>query len=239
MKAKAQSQATPHKWGLQLPPFMGYFEKKYPMQGKISVIVVDDHSLVLESIAALLQSSATIVHTSNSTDVALKICKAHQVDVAFIDARMRPISGIELIGILRKEYTSIKVVGITSFYEEATIADFIRVGVNGVLDKNQLGKSMISDCLKCILNGTSYFPENVKKIIEKIAVEKKMPSTQLSLREQEIIQLLSRGLSAKEIADSLKISKNTVEDYKKALMEKTNTKNSTELISFIHRNGLI
>ncbi len=91
-------------------------------------MVVDDYRLVLNSLVDLLQSAERKFYPALSAEEALQLRKAYTIDVALIDARMCPVSGIEWIAILRKKYLSIKIVGIIGFHEEATIADFLHVG---------------------------------------------------------------------------------------------------------------
>ncbi len=209
------------------------------MGGKKAVMVVDDHGMVVESLAAVLKTSGVDVYTATSAGDALTLCKAYRIDVAFIDARMQPTSGIELIGIIHKKYPSVKIVGMTSFAEEPTISEFIHVGVVGFVAKAMLTREMATRCLQTVLAGEVFFSAEAKNIMESVGIRKTLPNTHLSARELEIAMLLCHGNSAKEIAESLGISKNTVDDYKKTMLEKTQTKNSTELVSFLHRNGLV
>gem|GEM_PF-1918444 len=176
---------------------------------------------------------------AESAEHALTLCKAYAVDVAFIDARMQPISGIRLIGMIHKKYPAVKIVGMTTFNEEATIAEFIKAGVVGFLAKGKLNKPALLNCVHAVLAGETFFSLEVKKIMADVGTKQLLANTHLSVREYEIAVSLSKGNSAKEIGDQLGISKNTVDDYKKTMLEKTGAKNSNELVSFLHRNGLI
>ncbi len=209
------------------------------MGSKKSVLVVDDHEFVLNSLVALLQSPTLDVYPAESAEQALKFCKAYNIDVAFIDARMRPTSGIDLIGFIHKKYPTVKIVGITSYNEKATISDFLHAGVVGYLAKIKLSKTSLVHCLETVLAGQTFFSDDVKKMMEQTGPRKQVTNAHLSAREYQIASLLCNGKSAKEIADCLEISKNTVDDYKKTMLEKTGTQNSTELISFLYRNGLV
>jgi DNA-binding NarL/FixJ family response regulator len=209
------------------------------MGGKKAVMVVDDHEFVLNSLVALLQSPTLDVYPAESAEQALNLCKAYKIDVAFIDARMQPTSGIELIGMIHKKYPDLKIVGITSYNEKATISDFLHAGVVGYLAKIHLNKTSLTHCLETVLAGQTFLSDDVKKMMEQTGPKNRMTNTHLSAREYQIASLLCNGKTAKEIADCLEISKNTVDDYKKTMLEKTGTQNSTELISFLYRNGLV
>ena len=223
---------TPHKWGI--------FEKNIFMGGKkVLALVVDDHQIVCDAIVQLMESPSMHVYAAYSVEQALCICKAYSLSVALVDARLPPGSGIDLVKVMKKNYPAIKVVGISSYNEEATIAEFLMVGIVGFLTKASLRKPKLDDCLAQVLNGKQYFSSEELALKEKLFTNKKPPTTHLAIREREIALLISQGFSAKEIGDQLKLSKNTVDAYKKDLLAKTQTKSSAEMIAYLLRNGIL
>jgi DNA-binding NarL/FixJ family response regulator len=223
---------TPHKWSI--------FEKNLFMGGKkVLAMVVDDHQIVCDAIVQLMESPSMHVYAAYSVEQALSICKAYSLSVALVDARLPPTSGIDLIKVMKKKYPTIKVVGISSYNEEATIAEFLMAGVVGFLSKTTLRKPKLDDCMAQVLNGQQFFSPEEFALKEKLFTTKKPPTTHLAIREREIALLISQGFSAKEIGDQLKLSKNTVDAYKKDLLAKTQTKSSAEMIAYLLRNGIL
>ncbi|MFN7329084.1 MAG: response regulator, partial [Bacteroidota bacterium] len=222
----------PHKWGI--------FEKNIFMGGKKAlVLVVDDHPMMCESFVLALKNYVLGIYTVTTEEEAKQICKSYDIRVAFIDARLQPGSGIELTKFLKTKYGQLKVVGYTTFSEEATVAEFLGAGVVGFLEKSEMRTVDILECLDRVLADEPYFPAWVEKIREKLLAKHVFASTQLSNREKEIAVLLSRGLSHKQIAEKLSLAKNTVDDYCKQMLQKTRTKSSVELMGFLLRNGVL
>jgi DNA-binding NarL/FixJ family response regulator len=206
---------------------------------KVLAMVVDDHPMICDAIVQLMESPSMHVYAAYSEEQALSICKAYSLSVALVDARLPPGSGIDLVKVMKKNYPAIKVVGISSYNEEATIAEFLMAGVVGFLSKASLRKPKLDDCLAQVLNGKQYFSPEELALKEKLFTNKKPPTTHLAIREREIALLISQGFSAKEIGDQLKLSKNTVDAYKKDLLAKTQTKSSAEMIACLLRNGIL
>ncbi len=205
---------------------------------KLVAMVADDHPWVCDSIALMLTNRFEVYKATNE-EAAKKICKAYHLSIAFIDARMAPGSGISLVKFMTEKYLSVKAVGISSFAEEPTIAEFIQAGVVGFIPKATIRQSIIDECVDVILSGGTYFSKMEEAIRQKLLSKHVFPSTQLSKREMEIAKLLSKGLSHKEIGEHLALAKTTIDDYAKNLLTKTSTKSSTELMAFLHRNGVL
>ncbi len=204
------------------------------------VLFVDDTPTVCEGLSKLIELPNVECLCAYTVAEALAICGNSHIDVAMVDARMPPESGIALISQLHKKHPALKIVGITSFEEVATVLDFIEVKVAGIFLKNSGRKSGLNECLQAVLNGETYFPAKVKALLENhTQANTSKPITQFTPREQEILSLMSIGMKTKEIADQLKITKSTAEDHRERLMQKTGTDNGPDLIRFILKNGLL
>jgi len=204
-------------------------------------LVVDDHKMVCEAIAALVEKSSLVnkVHLAFSGEQALEMLRMKSIKVALIDARMPGISGLDLFKVIFHEYQSISVIGMTSF-EDDTVMDMLRSPVQGILLKSNTNGIEITHCLSEILNGRIYFTPEVQAKINNGEYNLLQRSrTILTKREQEILVCISQGKSAKEIAVKLGLKVTTIEDYRKAMLRKTQTSNVAELMAFAHRNGLL
>ncbi|MBS1506528.1 MAG: response regulator transcription factor [Bacteroidetes bacterium] len=210
------------------------------MQQKSNVLVVDDHKLICDSIAALIEKTNLVskVFSAYSGEVAIDKIKSNSVQIALVDARMPGISGVVLMQALRKNYPALKIVAMTSFHETATLKELLSIKPNGILLKQTTGADDIRVCVQTILGGETFYSEDILIDLRKIDLLQ-FSSVAFSKREKEIMQLLSKGKVTKEIAEELKLSPATVEDYRKELLRKTETRNSPELIAYMHRNGLL
>ena len=208
---------------------------------KVEALVVDDHKMVCEAIAALVEKSSLVnkVHLAFSGAQALEMLTIKNIKMALIDARMPGISGLDLFKVIFQEYQSISVIGMTSF-EDDTVMDMLRYPVQGILLKSNTNSAEITQCLQEILGGQTYFTPEVQAKINSGQYNLLQRSrTILTKREQEILVFISQGKSAKEIAVKLGLKVTTVEDYRKAMLRKTKTSNVAELMAFSHRNGLL
>ncbi|MFM8743769.1 MAG: response regulator [Cytophagales bacterium] len=208
------------------------------MGGK-KALVVDDHAMAREALVAMLADEPLQVFVAHDAATAKQMCKAYDIAIAFVDARMYPEDGFSFIQHIAAKHPSVKVVGMSTFAEEATIAEFLSVGVVAFLPKEGIGKTELSACVAAVLAGKTYFSQAVEQLRQQLLLQHHFPSTKLSKREMEIATLLSRGFSHKEIGQNLAISKATVDDYKKNMLEKTKTKTSSELIGFLLKNGVL
>lgn len=205
-----------------------------------AVLVVDDHSMVGELMAAAFQGWPAVKSVSccTSAEDALQRVRQHRPDIAFIDARMPGMSGFELIKQLKSGFPRMRLVGMTSFEEDETLAEMLQIGVHGLLLKRSTSRQEIRLCLEGVMAGRNYFSAQVT---QRITASPKLlqPPPHLSSRELQILQLICQGYSTKQIADHVQLKEMTVDDYRKKMLSKTHTKNTAELVAFAHRNGLV
>lgn len=203
---------------------------------KVNALVVDDAKLFAESFAHLLTGSTYIKKAweAISAEQGISIIRKHSIQVAFIDARMPFTDGIQLILRLRKEYPKLYLIGMTGYSETSTLADLNHAGVHGILLKHHTGIQEINQCLQTVLNGRYY--TNSTATLSNANFRSPL---NLTPRDFDILKLLCEGLATKEIAAHLGLHQTSIEDHRKRLLHKTGTKNSTELIAYVLRNGLL
>jgi len=205
------------------------------------ILVVDDHISVSEGLAALIQQHepAAKLFIANGAAEALETIKSHRMDAALVDARIPGMSGIELMLLLKKEYPNIKLIGMTSFDEDDTVVELLRTGVPGILLKRSMRGTEIKHCLQEVLAGRSYYTPEVQARLLKNGYNLVKPAAKFSKRELDVLHLIVKGLSTKQVAETLQLSETTVESYRKEMLKKTGCKNTAELIAFALRNGLL
>lgn len=206
-----------------------------------AILVVDDHTMVCEAMAVLVEKSEQIntVYTAFDAAQAMEVIRQHRVHAALIDARIPDVNGIALMTKLQKEYPSIKLIGMTSYDDDDTVIEVLRTGVQGFLLKRNASRHEVNHCLREVLAGNTYYTPDVQKRLSGNGFDLLKSPVRFSAREWEVLRLICKGYATKQIADNLQLSAATVEDYRKSLLKKTSTKNTAELVSYAHRNGLL
>jgi DNA-binding NarL/FixJ family response regulator len=223
-------------------PIFGVVFKIISIVGmKYRVLVVDDFVSVCDGLAAMIEKSEHVskVFSAYNAAKALELVKQEKIHAAIVDARMPEVNGIALIRILQQEFPSIKLIGMTSFDDDDTVIAVLRTGVPGFLFKRSANTKEVNHCLKEVLAGNTYYTPEVQKRLSNNGFDLLKSPVHFSDREWEVLKLICQGYATKHIADNLHLSISTVEEYRKSLLKKTNTKNTAELVDYAHRNGLV
>ena len=209
---------------------------------KISILIVDDHKLIRESWAFILNTDPRfVVIGENSTgEEAIAFAKQNNPDIILMDVNMKPMSGFEAAKQIRKIAPGSKIIGVSIHNMPAYAKKMLQMGAMGYVTKNSSKDEMIKAIIE-VNNGKKYVCEEIKNILLKKGLEGeggKPDMSVLSRRELEIINLIRDGLSSKEIATQLGISLKTVEVHRYNVLKKLNLKNTASLINFINEQGL-
>jgi DNA-binding NarL/FixJ family response regulator len=206
----------------------------------INLIIVDDHSLFRKGLSIALSASENIDHiyeAGNGREFLdiLTTCKAC---VALMDISMPVMDGIEATRIAVSKFPDLKIIALSMHNDIEHFEEMIEAGVVGFLSKDAALEEVIGAIVSVAAGNKVFSQELMYSLVKKInAVRSK--SDLLSDREKEILQLVSTGKSNQEIADSLNISKRTVDKHRENILSKTQTKNTAELIMFAIRHRLI
>ena len=209
----------------------------------VNIFLVDDHQMFLDGIFSILNESDeyNIVGTAKDGEQLLKIISNFKVDIIITDIEMPKIDGLILTKIVKEKFPTIKVLITSSHSAFEKINKAIAHNVDGYLMKNT-GKIELLKALKTINNGESYFSSEVKNIIREgniISKGEKKRTVNLSPRERQILSLIAKEKSTQEIAETLFISKNTVETHRKNMMRKIGAKNMVGLVKYAIKEELI
>ncbi|GER67810.1 DNA-binding response regulator [Weizmannia acidilactici] len=200
---------------------------------KIKVLIADDNSFIREGLKIILSSyeDFEVVVTVENGREAISYCKNHAVDIALLDVRMPDMNGVEATKAI-SEQTSAKPVILTTFDDDEYIVDALKYGAKGYLLKNN-DPEKIRDAIKSVYAGNSIFQD---VILDKIKTnlgdrepEPKIDPKLFTKREREIMSLIAKGLSNKEIAKTLFISEGTVANYITSIFGKTGLEHRTQI----------
>ena len=198
------------------------------------VFLVDDEELLLESLEIILSINGMSVagRASDGREALEKLSALDgSVDIALVDLNMKGMGGIELIGILKQRYPKIKILVLTTFYDDKNITDAISGGADGYLLKDS-GKDAIIGAVSQIMGGVTVLDHKVMLRLTSLMQKNSGNSVteDLTEREKEICSLMAEGLSNKQIAQKLYISEGTVKNYISAIYDKTGIHDRVKLV---------
>jgi DNA-binding NarL/FixJ family response regulator len=206
------------------------------------IIIVDDHQLFRNGLKMLLEASPDfeIAGEASNGEEFLRLLKTCSADVALMDINMPELDGIEATKRGLKLCPAISVIALSMYGEEEYYYKMVDAGAKGFLLKDS-DISEVREAILTVRKGGSYFSQELLyHVIQKFKHrESEAKSANLSRREKEILLKICEGLSNQEIAETLFISKRTVDKHRANLLGKTNSKNTASLILFAIKNKLI
>jgi DNA-binding NarL/FixJ family response regulator len=207
------------------------------------IFVVDDHEFYRKGLVLTISRFKDMQVTGEAANgkELLEHLKNSAVlpDIVLTDIKMPEMDGIEATQKAMQEYKQLKVIALSMFGEEEYLESMLEAGAQGFLLKN-IGKEGLKRALDKISQGQQYFSEELLPYFTKKYIGKDTTDdTGLTKREVEVLQLVSEGLSNKEIADRLFISLRTVNFHRANLNMKTGSKNTAGLLAYAIKNNLV
>jgi two-component system NarL family response regulator len=201
----------------------------------IRVLIVDDHPVVRAGLTSLLrrQDGLKLAGAAHSGEEALEVLKHASVDVILLDLRMPSINGIDLLNILKTHGSAPRAIILSSYEYEEEIYQAVKAGARGYLSKNATREEIVT-AIETVVGGGSYFPARILQWIEG-----REGRSGLSAREIEILEMVSKGLTNKEIAGALHISHYTVRNHVNHISAKLQVADRTEAATVALRQGII
>ena len=205
----------------------------------VKIMLVDDHVLVRDGIKALLENKNTfevIAEASNGKE-ALDSLPIYQPDLLIVDIRMPEMNGNELITIVSKQYPTIKTLILSMHDAQEYVLESIEAGADGYMLKGA-SKLEFLKALETISTGGKYFSGDISSILLNGLTHKDASTSSkkdaentfnLTKREKQVLSIILKGKSNKEIAEELNVSKRTAEVHRFNLMKKLKVKNLMEL----------
>ena len=202
---------------------------------QINIMIVDDHPVVRQGLRAMLSSEPDIrvQGMAASAREAMYLIEREQPDVVLMDLRMPEMEGIEAIKKLRFISPNIKILVLTNYGSDEYIVRATQAGAMGYLLKNTPQEEIVN-AVRVVNSGERYVPKDIaKRLFEAIGRE------ELSPRELEVLVLVARGCTNKEVAQKLFISDKTVRNHVTSCLLKLQAKDRTEAVTRAIERGLI
>ena len=197
------------------------------MNNMISVIIIDDHPLVLNGFEFILNNQADIALLSTFTKAedALIFLETNKVDVVLMDINMPEMNGIDATVAVKKNQPSSEIIAISNISEGSIVQRMLDAGASGYLLKNVSASELIN-AVHAVMNGHKILSAEIEPIMNQS--DSSVPK--ITQREHEVLRLMITGKTTPQIAEKMFISPLTVESHRRNLLQKFNVSNSASLI---------
>jgi len=204
-------------------------------QDKIKVMVVDDHPLMRVGVSAIINArpNMTVVAQTGTGEEAVTLFREHKPDITLMDLRLPKMTGVDAILAIRARYPESRFVVLTTYEGDEDIHRAFEAGAQGYVIKGMPYQTLI-DALLRVHSGGRFLPPPVAR-----ALESRMPDSDLSPREQEVLELLVNGKSNKEIASELGITSATVKCHVSTILMRLNVSDRTQAVVAALQRGLV
>jgi DNA-binding NarL/FixJ family response regulator len=201
----------------------------------IKVLLIEDHFLARIALHSVLggHSQIEIIGEAIDGESGLQLCRELNPDVVVLDLRLPLMSGFELIVRLRKELPGIRIVVLSNYGGSEDIYRAVRSGAMSYLTKDASGEQLV-DAIQQVHRGLRYFPHVT---LDRLA--ERMPAVDLTPREMEVLDCITRGYSNREIADELHIAEKTVRIHVSSLLDKMGARDRTQATIYALQRGLV
>ncbi len=207
---------------------------------RIKVVLVDDHHIVLDGLESLLQQEPEfhVLASLHSGEEVLDLLKTQQPQILLTDFTLPGISGIDFVRQVRRLYPQVKIIVLSMHDEGHIIKSVLKEGVEGYLLKN-IQHSELKSAIRHVAQGLPYVSPEVTRLLMDEMNRPKDEQELLTERELDVLRLIAKEFSNKEIADKLFISERTVETHRKNIFRKTKTSSLVGLIKFAYEHKMV
>jgi two-component system NarL family response regulator len=209
------------------------------------VLLVDDHRLLIESLARVLDLEPDIRIVGTATSVAeAREAAREQVDVVLMDYRLPDGTGVDATRAIKARWPASRVVMLTAIDDDETVLESIQAGADGYLTKDEAVDDVVAT-VRAAHAGATLLPRSVIIAIARRVAEardrqaERSPVEALTRRELEVLRALTEGLSTPEVCDHLSITPNTLRTHVQNIMGKLHVHSKLEAVAFALRNKLV
>jgi DNA-binding NarL/FixJ family response regulator len=202
---------------------------------KIKVMVVDDHPLMRVGVASIVnaRTDMTVAAQAGSGEESVTLFFKHKPDVTLMDLRLPGMTGVDAIHTIRSTHPKARFVVLTTYEGDADIHRALEAGAQGYVIKGMPYQTLV-DAIRRVHAGGCFLPPPVAR-----ALASRMPDSELSAREQEVLRLLASGKSNKDIASLLGIAEATVKCHVSAILLRLDVSDRTQAVVTALQRGLI
>ena len=205
------------------------------MNEAVRVLLVEDHFLARTALRSVLNGrfEVTIVAEAESGEQAVELYTQIRPDVTLMDLRLPGISGLEAIEAIRRMHREARIVVLTNYGGSEDVFRALRAGAMGYLTKDASGDQVL-DAILTVRQGVRYLPRAIRDVLAE-----RLPQDELTPREHQVLTLITRGMSNREIAEELNIADKTVRIHVSSLLDKMNARDRTQAAILAIQHGIV
>jgi DNA-binding NarL/FixJ family response regulator len=206
-----------------------------PDSSTIRVILVDDHPVVRFGLAAIigLQPDMIVVAEAGSGEEACGVCSRHAADIVLMDLRLPGLSGVEAIRAIRDSHPALRFIVLTTYDGDEDIHKALEAGAQAYILKGMSHNELVN-AIRMVHSGLKYIPPSVSK-----SLAERPPHSELSARELEVLELIVKGHSNREIGEALGISEATVKWHVNIILSRLNVSDRTQATVAALQRGIV
>lgn len=200
----------------------------------IRILLVEDHFLARTALRSILDGKGmSVVAEADNGEQAITLYQKFRPDVTVMDLRMPGVNGFDAISAIRRLNRTAKIVVLTNYEGSEDVYRALRCGAMAYLTKDASGQEVVN-AIQTVHQGSRYLPREVR---DRLA--ERMPCTELTPREQQVLKLISQGNSNREIAFALQIAEKTVRIHVSSLLEKMGARDRTQAAIYAIQRGFV
>lgn len=204
----------------------------------IKIIIVDDHQLIREAWTAILANvpHVEVVGAAESTAEAVQMTLKHRPEIVLMDINLKESNGFDATEQITNTLPKTRIIGLSLHDDVALVKKFLAKGASGYLSKNTSKEELLT-AIDAVMKDELYLGMEIREKLN--ASSGQLPQSDLTGKEIEIVQLIGRGLTSREIADQLFVSVRTIETHRYNILKKLNIPNAAQLSSWAKEKGYL
>jgi DNA-binding NarL/FixJ family response regulator len=207
---------------------------------RISVLLADDHRIVVEGLRSLLEDVFDLVGTVGDGRALLSAAAALKPDVIVCDIGMPLLNGLDAIRALKKRGSTAKIVVLTMHADVPLATEALQAGASAYVLKQAAGEELVAAIHEAVQGGTYVAPAIARNVLPRLGQPERAGSlaSKLTRRQRQVLQLVAEGRTMKEIASALGMSTRTAETHKYHMMQTLGCRTTAELVRFAVSSGV-
>ena len=209
------------------------------MSERYRILLADDHTMVAQALAHYLKEDFDLLGIVDDGQKLLDAVRALRPDVVVSDIAMPVMGGIDALRELRERGEEVKVILLTMHAEPELACQALRAGASAYLLKHSAGEELVA-AIGQVMKGNTYIsPLIASDVISAMSTSAGRRNSELTPRQRDVLRLVASGLTMKEVAAELNLSRRTVEAHKYEMMETLGVRSTAELVQYAMRHGFV